>query len=294
MILADKAPPPRGLGSRNGGGGASRVLTCKSAWLLRAFQGYNRLLLRHTFHNVHLDGDLAWLRGDGKTPLLLCVSHAAWWDLLLGFAIADLLPEWDSYAAMDSVQLARYPFLSKLGVIGVDRSRLAGVRDFVSTSRELLEAKPRALWITPQGEFASTDLRPVRFQPGIGFIARELSEFYVSTVVMDYEFWSESRPEAFLSLRPLERITSGPDFDRRAFVHSMEGKLESHLDALKSLRLQRDTALFTPLLTGSRASIPIYDTIRALSARLRGERFDPEHGAVKTPKWRKTAPREPR
>ena len=265
----------------------------KSLWIQRGFRAYNRRYLRRSFHRLHLDGDLEALRGDGRTPLLLCINHSSWWDLLLGVALDELLPGWDAYAPMDEVQLRRYPFFSHLGVIGVDRKSLQGAREFVDYCQELLEGRPRALGITAQGEFVSNSARPIRFQPGIGAIAKSLSSFYVSTVVFDYEFWSEKRPEAFLSVRPLERVTVGPDFDRRAFVHGMERKMEDHLDALTALREQRDPTRFSTLISSSDVISPVYDAGRALMARLRGESYAQSHGDVVTPHWREMKHREP-
>jgi 1-acyl-sn-glycerol-3-phosphate acyltransferase len=265
----------------------------KSPWLERSFHVYNRRFLRAHFNRIHLDGDLDALQGNGKTPLLLCANHSSWWDLLLGLALIERLPQWDCYAPMDEAQLRRYPFFSRLGIIGVDRGSLRGAREFVRYSRTLLEGRPRALCITPQGEFACNSARPIQFQPGVGFVARELSAFFVSTVVLDYEFWTEKRPEAFISVRPLERITVGPDFDRRAFVHALERKMEIHLDELTALREKRNPELFTSLLSGRGGISPLYDAVRALSARLQGKRFAPQHGDVVTPPWRKIKHREP-
>jgi len=163
----------------------------------------------------------------------------------------------------------------------------------VDHCRELLEGKPCALGITPQGAFTSNSARPIRFQPGIGAIAKSLSRFYVSTVVFDYEFWSEKRPEAFLSVRPPERVTVGPDFDRRAFVHDMERKMEDHLDALTALREQRDPTRFSTLVSRSNGISPVYDAGRALVARLHGESFAQSHGDILTPHWREIKHRGP-
>lgn len=269
------------------------IRAVKSPWLVRGFRLYNRHYLGKSFHRIHLDGDLNLLQGDGRTPMLLCLNHSSWWDLLLGVYLDELLPQWDCYAAMDERQLARYRFFSRLGVIGVDRTRLHGAREFVDHCRELLEGRQRALGITAQGAFTSNTARPVRFQPGIGAIAGKLGAFYVATVVFDYEFWSEKRPEAFLSVRPPERITVDAAFNRRDFVHTLERAMEAHLDSLAARRAPRDPQRFTPLLASNGGISPIYDALRKASARLRGERFVASHEEVVTPSWRSLNHREP-
>lgn len=262
------------------------IVPQKSQALLHWFRLYNRFYLRKHFHRVHLDGDLTLLLGDGKTPLLLCVNHSSWWDLLLGVLGDELLSEWDSYAFMDEAQLKRYRFFASLGVIGVDRSSLQGAKECLTFAQGLLQGKQRALWITPQGEFTSNTARPIRFQPGIGAIAQGLGEFSVSTVVFDYDFWTERHPEAFLSFSPPERVRVLPEFDRKAFVQELEQKMERHLDAVRALREQRNPTLFTPLLQSQKGVSILYDLIRSLGALRRGERFLRSHEALSTPQWR--------
>ena len=264
----------------------------KSRWLERSFRAYNRRYLRRSFHRVHLDGDLAHLRGDGANPLIVCLNHSSWWDLLLGIFLSEHLAEWDSYAAMDERQLARYRFFARLGCIGVDRTSLAGAREFVAHCATLLEGKPRALWMTPQGQFTSPAIRPVQFQPGVGAIAKSLSSFYVSTVVLDYEFWTEKLPEAFISVRPPEYVQVGAGFDRREFVRLMEHKMEAHLDQFTALRLQRNPALFTTMLSSAGGVSPVYDAIRAVAATLRGEQIRLSHHEAATPAWSQPESRE--
>lgn len=269
------------------------IISPKSPFLQRWFRSYNRNYLRRNFHGIHLDGDLASLQGDGKTPLLICLSHSSWWDLLLGLYLDDIGPDWDSYAPMDERQLRRYRFFSRLGVIGVDRTSLQGGRQFVDYCQTLLEGQPRALWITPQGAFTSNTARPVHFQPGLGCIAERLSVFYVTTVVFEYAFWSEKQPEIFISVRPLERVTVTPDFNRRRFVSAMERCLEDHLDSLAARLVLRDPSLFTALMVGKHSISPTYDTVRAVTSSLSGQPFTRAHGESSTPAWRDQKRGEP-
>lgn len=263
----------------------------KSPLIDRWFRGYNRRYLQKSFQRIHLDGDLSGLRGDGKTPLLLCLNHSSWWDLLLGLYLSEHLPDWDMYGVMDERQLRRYRFFSRLGVIGVERETLRGAREFLAYTRTLLTGQPRALCLTPQGEFVSNSVRPVRFQPGIGAIAGQLESFLFTTIVLDYEFWSEKQPEAFISVRPVEYIVVDSDFDRRTFVHRLERQMEQHLDAFTAMRVQRDPALFQTLLDGQNSISPVYNTLRRASAWLRREPPALSHQDIITPPWKEAEKR---
>ena len=259
----------------------------KTPLLQAAFSRYTQWYLRRSFHAVHLLGEIPTFPDNSDLPLIVCMNHSSWWDVLLGLYCADTLFGWEWYGVMDARQLERYRFFARLGMIGVDRTSLHGAKEFLTYTEHLLKGKRRALWLTPQGEMLSNALRPVHFQPGIGHLALALEDFYITTVALHYEFWNERLPETFIALSPLERVTVGANFDRRAFVRQQEARLQDQMDALALLAQQRNAANFRPLLTGKSGISTTYDLLRSVGARLRGERFRVEHGDIATPQWKK-------
>jgi 1-acyl-sn-glycerol-3-phosphate acyltransferase len=262
----------------------------KSPLVERWFFAYNRRYLQRSFHTLHLLGSPEAFTPERGIPIVVYFNHSSWWDLLLGIYLNDVALGWDSYGVMDERQVMRYRFFSKLGVIGVDRTSLRGAKEFLDYAVQLLAGKSRALWIAPQGEIASNLQRPFRFQSGIGHLAEALGEFYLLALAFEYEFWSEKQPEAFVSFAPVEHVKVGEGFDRRAFTRQCERRLESLVDDLAAVRARRDPALFRPLFTGRAGISPVYDAVRALSARLRGEKFRRSHGEVVTPSWKTKPP----
>ncbi len=249
---------------------------------------YTRHYLRRSFHAVHLLGERPQWEDDGHTPLLVCVNHSSWWDVLLGLLVETELFGWEWYTVMDARQLERYTFFTRLGVIGVDRTSLSGAKEFLNYSQNLLKGKRRSLWLTPQGAMLSNYARPMTFQPGLGYLAAGLEDFYYTRVAFHYEFWNERLPEAFVSVAPIERIsTTAPGFNRKRFLHAQERALEIQVDALLQAVQQRDPALFHSLLRGKTGISPTYDTIRRVGAKLRGESFTAEHSEIETPQWKK-------
>lgn len=256
----------------------------KTPPLERAFLLYTRRYLRRSFHTIHLLGNTPVFHDDGHTPLLICMNHSSWWDVLIGLIIAEDVFDWEWYAVMDARQLMRYRMFSYMGMIGVDRTGLNGAKEFLAYCRELLPGRRRALWLTPQGEMLSTSTRPLRFQPGLGHLASQIGPFHLCRVAVHYEFWNERWPEAFVSL-------STPEFyrevtDRKAFVCAQEQALEAQVDALLAAAQTRDASRFQPLLRGNVGISPVFDASRALLARLRGQKFVPGHGDVITPPWK--------
>jgi len=264
------------------------IPAAKSPFLEKCFRLYTRRYLQRSFHAVHRLGDVPEIASEGRTPLLVCLNHSSWWDVPLGFFAATDLIGWECYGVMDERQLRRYRFFAKLGMIGVDRTGLTGAKEFLGYCERLLRGRRRALWMTPQGEMVSSRTRPIRFQPGLGHLAERLGSFCVTTIALHYEFWGERLPEAFVSLSPVVRIEAAEgDFDRKAFVHAQEQRLEAQLDTLLALVQRRDATAFQPLLQGRAGVSPTYDSLRALSARGQGARFTAEHGAVVTPPWKR-------
>ena len=224
-------------------------------------------------------------------PLLVCLNHSGWWDVLTGLLAAEDFFDREWYGVMDARQLQRYKFFARLGMIGVDRSSLQGAKEFLAYCETLLKNQPRALWLTPQGEMLSNYRRPLRFQPGIGHLAERLGDFYFTTIAFHYEFWNEKRPEAFISLSAIDRVSAGSDsgFDRRQFIRAQETRLERQVDELLRNVETRDAARFRPLLRGETGISATYDAIRAIGARLRGETLRIEHSEIATPTWKQAA-----
>ena len=248
---------------------------------------YVRRYLRRSFHTVHLLGEPPQFEDDGKTPLLVCLNHSSWWDVLLAFHLEREFFGWERYGVMDERQLRRYRLFTNLGMIGVDRTSLQGAREFLDYTEKLLSGQRRALLLTPQGAMLSNHIRPVSFQPGLAHLAQRLGHFHIARVALHYEFWDDKLPEAFVSVSPIETFTTDAEFSRRDFLHRQERQLEAELDTLLITVRKRDPAALKSLLHGKTGISPTYDFLRALSARLRGQDFASDHSALTTPKWKK-------
>ena len=186
------------------------IPACHSPLMLRFFDRYVAHYLRRRFHRVRLWGSVTAVEIPREMPVLIISSHASWWDVLVGYYLSRHVVRLDTYGPMDLAQLRRYRILARLGMYSIDRSSRAGMRDFFRYTVDLL-AKGRAVWMTPQGEFASNWRRPVRFQAGVGHLVRRLPEIGVVPVALAYEFLDEPRPEVSSSLaRRASTRTSGP------------------------------------------------------------------------------------
>jgi 1-acyl-sn-glycerol-3-phosphate acyltransferase len=246
--------------------------------MLRFIDRYVARYLARRFHRVRLWGDAAQLAIPRDRPLLFVMSHASWWDVLVGYYLARTLVRVESYGPMDEAQLLRYRILTRLGIYSVDRFSAAGIRAFLHYTAGLLEG-PRAVWITPQGEIGSSWRRPVRFQPGVGHLVRRVPGLAVVPVAIAYEFLDEPRPEIFVKFGPA-RVFEGVADDARTITRLLERDLERELDAVQSALLDRDVRPFTVLLEGRTSMSLVYDPVRRLRSALGGRRDPARHGDV--------------
>jgi 1-acyl-sn-glycerol-3-phosphate acyltransferase len=245
--------------------------------MLAFFDRYIERYVRGRFHRL-----LLWQAGGARAipegpPLIFAMSHASWWDVLVGYVLARRVVRVESYAPMDEAQLARYRILSRLGVYSVDRGSMAGIREFLRYSTERLRAGG-ALWITPQGEIAPHWCRPVRFQPGLGHLVRHVPGVAVVPVAVAYEFLEEPRPEILVKMGAARVFEHGGEPAR--ITRTLEQALEAELDAVRDAILARDFGPFVTLIAGKTSTSAVYDRVRAARAWITGRPDPRRHGDV--------------
>ncbi len=254
------------------------IPACRSPLMLRFFDRYVVHYIRRRFHRVRLWGSVTAVEIPREMPVLIISSHASWWDVLVGYYLSRHVVRLDTYGPMDLAQLRRYRILARLGMYSIDRSSRAGTRDFFRYTVDLL-AKGRAVWMTPQGEFASNWRRPVRFQAGVGHLVRRLPEIGVVPVALAYEFLDEPRPEVFVKFGT-PRIYENERAEPLAITRQLERDLERELDALQAALIERDVSPFSVLLQGATSTSAVYDRVRTLRAWVSGRPDPARHGDV--------------
>jgi len=234
----------------------------------RFFAGYCRRMMRRAFASVRLESaSPEVLRSldahDG--PSIVVINHASWWDPLVGLVLADMFaPSRRLASPIDAEQLARFRFMRRLGLFGLDHRAPGAMEAFVEHAVGLFEREPSTLLgLTPQGEFA--DVRePIRIRPGVAAVASRLECPRVVSIACEYTFWYDKRPEllirALACARPEHPTTAG-------WTRAITRCMRTNADELARLSIARDGSAFTPLLDRAGAGVnPVYD----LWLRLRG------------------------
>jgi hypothetical protein len=197
--------------------------------------------------------------------------------VLVGYHLARTVVGRPAWAPMDELQLRRYRILARLGVYSVDRATLGGLRAFLRYTEARL-ATGGTIWMTPQGEIASPRRRPLRFQAGLGHLARRVPGLVVVPVGVLYEFLEEPRPEVLVRFGAPRTLPAG--MRPGPATRLLESDLTAVLDALERAVVARDLAGFTTLLDGATSTSLVYDRVRALRRLVTGVADPPRHGDV--------------
>ncbi len=248
-----------------------------SRGLLRFFRIYSEGYLRRHFHSVRLLANGAPRERRGW-PVVVYLNHSAWWDPLVCLLLArQFFRQRDSYGPIDADALQRYQFFRRLGFFGVANGTVRGAADFLDQARGILAAENSALWLTPQGKFADGRARPLRFQSGLGRLARRTRRAAFLPLAIEYTFWEERLPEVLLSFgEPLffeaARPLSAPES-----TQLFESALASVQDQLAAASQRRNPEEWQILVRGHAGTNRVYDLWRRARAKFHGRAFRAAH-----------------
>jgi 1-acyl-sn-glycerol-3-phosphate acyltransferase len=238
--------------------------------MLRRFAGHQATrMLRRRFAGVRLlRGDAASLeaaaRHDG--PLILAMSHSAWWDPVVGaWLYHRYLSDRTPMTLIEAQQLRRLKMLRILSFVGVEpgapdalaRLRSAAGLHFAHTDRPLLA-------ITPQGTFADPRA-PLRLRPGAAAVAADHPGARVLVLAAEYPMGLDPKPQVMLAIgetqRPERPTLAGW---HRAIHRQMRRTTHRLAEAVISRELDR---FETMMGGGGSVHHPVYDLWLRLTGR---------------------------
>ncbi len=182
-------------------------------------------------------------------------------------------------APMDSDALKSYPILERLGFFPVAKDSVTGAKEFLRSSRRLLESPATALWLTPAGKFH--DVRqPASFQNGLGLIVDADFAGTLLPMAIEYTFWNERYPELLVEFsKPIDCSQLPTERDARTRV--LENALQETQISLAQRAVSRDATAFVTLSQGRSGIGGFYDLWRRLVLWTRGDNFQSRHNAVR-------------
>jgi 1-acyl-sn-glycerol-3-phosphate acyltransferase len=252
--------------------------------LFRAFGWYLRWFFWRNFHAVRIARcGLPDIPAD--RPLIIYTNHPSWWDPALFMLVSNtFLQDRAGFGPMEAEALARYKLFRRLGVYGIDSATRRGAARFMDVSLRILSRPGTALWITAEGQFTDTRVRPIRLRPGLAHLARRVPNAVIVPLAIEYVFWNERKPEALIRFGRAVDVGDG----RRRSVALWNELLELHLteamDALSQDAISRDPGLFREVVRGRAGVGGIYDLWRRLAAMARLRRAQLAHEPQQNPR----------
>ncbi|WP_372623249.1 lysophospholipid acyltransferase family protein [Falsiroseomonas sp.] len=217
-------------------------------------------------------------RDYGSRPLVVFANHPGWWDGVAFMLLSQaLFPRRRMYIPMDAAALARYPFMRRIGVFGIEAGTPRGAVAFLRLAREVLAAPERMLWMNAPGRFSDVRERPVPIAPGMTRLPEFAPEAVFIPLALDYPFWTERKAEMLCAFgEPIEGGVLAA-LDREARAAALSAALAATMDRLAADAIARDPARFQTLLRGREGMGGLFQLWRQAVAAARGQRYDPRH-----------------
>jgi 1-acyl-sn-glycerol-3-phosphate acyltransferase len=245
-------------------------------WLFRLFRWYAcRYAARH-LHAVRVS-KAGPLPPAITGPVVIVLNHPSWWDPLLCFVLSQRLPDRIHWGPMEQGGLRQYSFLARVGMFSVETGTTRGALQFLRTARAILADPKAVLWITAQGRFADARERPPRLRAGVGHLAQSLERGLIVPMAVEMTFWDERTAEALVRFGCALDVAGHGERTADDWTAAVEQALEQTQDALAAEAVRRDPGLFDAIVNGRAGVGGVYDWWRRLRARMRGDRFSPDH-----------------
>lgn len=245
-------------------------------WLAAA-ERYLRHYARRHFNAIRIatDGRPPAIAG----PTVFYTNHPSWWDpIVLLLLIRQHYPDWRFHGPIDQAALARYPWLERLGLFGLETDSFGGARRLLETGSAVLRRERAGLVMTAQGRFADVRQRPLGLKRGLSRLLQRNPTAGAIPLAVEYVFWNERLPEVLVRLGDSPVTASGRS---AGAIHAeLERALEAELDRLATASMDRSADRFDCLLEGRRGVGLLQDLPLRVRSLLRGERFDPSHSAI--------------
>ncbi len=232
--------------------------------------------IKRAFAGVYIYAEPQALRiTRAEMPILFCVTHSGWYDGYLTYVINKAIFRRAGYLMMEEANLKRYPFLTWVGVFGVDRvdgrKALQGI-NYISAR---LTQERSTLWMFPQGTITHPDARPLKLFGGVASIARRVGGCAIVPIAVRYELGLEQSPNVYMRvggpilLRPEEQQLSSREITSMLTTAMTETADKLHEDVMSIVRPR-----YRKILAGKGSVNKVWDQALQILNQLRGRNVE--------------------
>jgi 1-acyl-sn-glycerol-3-phosphate acyltransferase len=160
--------------------------------------------------------------------VLIVSNHTSWWDPMMCIYLGHRVWQADGFALMNAANLRRFPFLGRVGGVGVEPDDAEDGRQVITYLTQLLKTRGRLVWIFPQGQEQRGRHAMDEFKPGAAIICKKAPATRLIPVGLRYEFGATEHPEIFVAIgEPLP-----PSFSIRSQRQAQQQAVEKLLEQI--------------------------------------------------------------
>lgn len=188
-------------------------------------------MLEKRFYSLKIKNSENYEKRNPEFANIIYAPHNNWWDGIVGYNLCRRIFKTDIRMMIE--ELNRFPILARAGAFPVNKkSAQASMRALQYSVDELCD-NTKSLWIFPQGIIRPPMYRPIEFQTGMAYIAKNVAKkaggVNLIPVAVNYPFLREDKPEVLCEVgEPL--VLTSADFDRKEFTHNLEKTFEALCD----------------------------------------------------------------
>ena len=184
-------------------------------------------MLEHRFFSLKIKNEENYDKRNPDFANIIYAPHNNWWDGIVGYNICRRVFKTDIRMMIE--ELNRFPILARAGAFPVNKkSAQASMRALQYSVEELCD-KTKTLWLFPQGIIRPPMFRPIEFQTGMAYIAKNVVKkaggINLIPVAVNYPFLREDKPEVLCEVGE-PYILTDPNIDRKELTHKLEKDFE--------------------------------------------------------------------
>ena len=188
-------------------------------------------MLQNRFYAFRYEGDENYFESEKDVPTILFAPHCNWWDGIVFYNITHRIFHKEIRLMVE--ELNRFPLLRRGGAYSVNKKSPQSAMKALQYSVDVVGDLRNMLCIFPQGIIRPPMYRPIQFQTGMAYIAKNVVKkaggINLIPVAVNYPFLREDKPEVLCEVGEPYVLTD-KNIDRKALTHELEKNFEALCD----------------------------------------------------------------
>ena len=189
-------------------------------------------MLENRFHSLKIKNEQNIHKRNPNYANILYAPHCNWWDGIVGYNLVKRVM--NTRIRMMIEEMNRFPILAKAGAFPVNKKSAQASMQALQYAVDQLNKGDISLWIFPQGIIRPPMFRPIEFQTGMAYIAKNVAKKYggvnLIPVAINYSFLREDKPEVLVEFGEPYVLTDS-NIDRRELTDNLQTNFEKLCDA---------------------------------------------------------------